>query len=152
MEMRGLWALRSPRGARKKSRRVGRGHGSGRVKTAGRGTKGQGSRSGGNINPRFEGGQLPIVKRLPHRRGFTSRRPPNPQPVNLRQLARFESGDEVGPEQMAQFGLVKHAGKPIKILADGDLAGTTLIVKATAFSAEAKRKIEAAGGMAEVLN
>jgi large subunit ribosomal protein L15 len=67
-------------------------------------------------------------------------------------LARFESGDEVGPEQMAQFGLVKHAGKPIKILADGDLAGTTLIVKATAFSAEAKRKIEAAGGMAEVLN
>lgn len=152
MEIKGLWSLRSPRGARKKSRRVGRGHGSGRVKTAGRGTKGQLSRSGGNVNPRFEGGQLPIVKRLPYRRGFTSHHPPNPQPVNLRQLARFESGEEIGPEQLAQFGLIKHAGKPVKILADGDLAGKALMVKATAFSAEARRKIEAAGGMAEVLN
>lgn len=152
MERKGLWSLRSPRGARKKSRRVGRGHGSGRVKTAGRGTKGQLSRSGGKVNPRFEGGQLPIVKRLPFRRGFKSRRPPNPQPVNLHQLARFESGEEVGPERLAQVGLVKHAGKPVKILADGDIAGKALIVRATAFSAEAKRKIEAAGGMAEVLD
>jgi large subunit ribosomal protein L15 len=67
-------------------------------------------------------------------------------------LARFESGEEVGPEQMARFGLVKHVGKPIKVLADGDLEGKALMVKATAFSAEAKRKIEAAGGIVEELN
>lgn len=152
METNGLSALGSPRGTRKKRRRVGRGHGSGWVKTAGRGTKGQGSRSGGNINPRFEGGQLPIVKRLPHRRGFTSHRPPNPQTVNLWQLSRFEAGAEVGPEQLAKAGLVKHAGKPIKILADGDLEGKALTVRATAFSVEARRKIEAESGTAEVIN
>src|SRR5438067_11354163 len=98
-----LHELRSPRGARKPRRRLGRGHGSGRGKTAGRGTKGQKARSGGGVPPYFEGGQLPLVKRLPYRRGFTNPVRVEYRPINLRDLAKLSG--EVGPDE-------PHAARP----------------------------------------
>ena len=147
----GLENLASPPGVRKNRKRIGRGHGSGSVKTAGRGTKGQKARTGGNINPRFEGGQIPIVKRLPYRRGFTNIFKTKIQVVNLSQLAHFEAGSVVSTAELVQAGIIKRVDQLVKVLVNGDLAGKALTIGANAFSAEAKRKIETAGGQAEVV-
>lgn len=137
-------------GAIKKRKRIGRGPGSGHGKTACRGHKGRGSRAGGNTPPGYEGGQMPLQRRLP-KRGFR-----NPfhcvySVVNLRQLeARFESGALVDPATLHECGLVRR-GFPVKILASGELT-KPLSVSAHAFSAAAKERIAAVGGTTEVIS
>jgi len=146
-----LHDLRPAEGATQKRKRVGRGTGSGKGKTAGRGTKGQNSRSGGGVRPTFEGGQLPLVKRLPKLRGFTNRFKVTYNPVNLDSIERlFEAGAEVNPESMALVGLLRGINEPVVILGRGELA-IAVTVKAHRVSAGAKTKIEAAGGSVEVL-
>jgi large subunit ribosomal protein L15 len=140
--------LRPDPGSRKKRKRVGRGISAGQGKTAGRGTKGQGARSGGGKGPYFEGGQLPLVRRLPFKRGFTNIRKVYYKPVNLKRLAVFPTGSEVTPSVLAENGLLKKGSDPVVILGGGDLE-VALTVKAHRFSATAKQKIEAAGGTAE---
>jgi len=129
-------------------KRVGRGPGSGHGKTAGRGHKGRGSRSGGNTPPGYEGGQMPLQRRLP-KRGFKPMSHVQYQVVNLSQLAAFPAGSSVGPDELRARRLVRGRGK-VKCLGDGTL-GHALTVKAHAFSAKAKEQITAAGGAAEVL-
>ncbi len=147
-----LHDLRPSEGAKKKRKRVGRGAGAGQGKTAGRGTKGQKARSGGGKGVYFEGGQLPLARRLPYKRGFTNIRKIYYTPVNLKNLAEFDFGEEaVTPEVLAEVGLIKKATNPVVILGDGELS-TPLTVKAHRFSAVAKEKIEAAGGTVEVLD
>lgn len=136
------------RGSRRDSKRVGRGNGSGYGTYSGRGCKGQKSRAGYKMRPGFEGGQLPLIKRLPRKRGFTNIFRTEYSTVSVGKLSTFDSGSEVTPEQMVAAGLVKSLRKPIKILADGDI-NHPLTVKANKFSASAKAKIEAAGGKAE---
>lgn len=143
--------LRPNPGAKKKRKRVGRGISAGQGKTAGRGTKGQGARSGGGKGVYFEGGQLPLARRLPYKRGFTNINKVYYKAINLKQLAEFDfDGLDVTPEIMAAVGLVKKETDPIAILGDGELT-VALTVKAQRFSASAKEKIEAAGGTVEVL-
>lgn len=137
-------------GSRKRSRRVGRGPAGGQGKTAGRGTKGQKSRSGGAKGPYFEGGQLPLVRRLPWRRGFKPVNRVPFTPVNLERLAAFAAGSVVTPQDMATAGLIKEADAKVKVLGGGDI-DRALTVQAQAFSVSAREKIEAAGGKAEVL-
>ena len=136
-------------GARKRSKRVGRGHGSGLGKTSGRGQTGQNSRSGGGKAPGFEGGQTPIYIRLP-KRGFTNRNRKVFSVVNLEQLNRFEEGVEVNVELLKAAGLVKDERDGVKILGQGKLE-KKLSVTAHAFSESAKAAIEQAGGKAEVI-
>ena len=146
-----LHDLRPDDGSRKKRKRVGRGISAGGGKTAGRGTKGQGARSGGGKGPYFEGGQLPLVRRLPFKRGFTNIRKVYYKPVNLSRLAdMFEAGSEIDPAVMCDVGILKKPTDPVVILGDGELSGA-FTVKAHRFSAAAKQKIEAAGGKAEVV-
>jgi large subunit ribosomal protein L15 len=143
--------LRPNEGARKKRKRVGRGISAGQGKTAGRGTKGQKARSGGGKGLYFEGGQLPLARRLPYKRGFTNIRKITYRPVNLHRLAEFDFGDEeITPELMAALGLIKKPTDPVVVLGDGEL-GKPITVKAHRFSAVAREKIEAAGGKVEVL-
>lgn len=137
-------------GSRKRRKRVGRGIAAGQGKTAGRGTKGQKSRSGGAKPPYFEGGQLPLVRRLPWRRGFTPVNRVPYTPVNVERLAAFEPQSVVTPEEMAKAGLIKEADARVKVLGEGDL-DRPLTVRAHGFSATAREKIEAAGGQAELL-
>ncbi len=147
-----LHDLRPNDGAKKKRKRVGRGIAAGQGKTAGRGTKGQGARSGGGKGAYFEGGQLPLARRLPFKRGFTNIRKVYYKPVNLNRLAEFDFGDvEISPEVMAQIGLIKKPTDPVVILGDGEVS-VPLTVKAHRFSAAAKEKIEAAGGTVIVLS
>ncbi len=135
---------------RKRRRRVGRGEGSGKGKTAGRGTLGQGARSGSNAYPGFEGGQTRLLMRFPSRRGFTNHRFKREyQPVNLGALNVFPEGSIVGPDELRRQGLIESG--PFKILADGDLE-RSLTVRAPKFSAAAKAKIESAGGTVEELS
>ena len=129
-------------------KRVGRGNGSGHGTYSGRGCKGQKSRSGHSMRPGFEGGQLPLIKRLPRKRGFVNIFRTEYSTVNLDKLSIFESGSEVTPEKLVAAGVVKSQRHPIKILANGDIS-YPLVVKANKFSAAAKAKIEAAGGKAE---
>lgn len=136
------------RGSRRGRKRVGRGDGSGHGTYSGRGVKGQKSRSGFSRKRGFEGGQLPLIKRLPRKRGFTNIFRTEYSLVNIGMLDRFEAGSEVTPERLVEAGVVKSLGKPIKILARGDIS-QPLSVKANAFSAAAKAKIEAAGGEVE---
>ena len=143
-----LHDLRPPEGAKKKRKRVGRGISAGQGKTAGRGTKGQNSRAGGGVRPYFEGGQLPLVRRLPHKRGFRNRSRVEYAPVNLGLVGELEG--EVTPETLAEAGLIKKASLPVVILGDGEI-DRALTVRAHRFSASARSKIEAAGGVAEVL-
>lgn len=146
-----LHDLRPNVGAKKKRKRVGRGISAGQGKTAGRGTKGQKARSGGGKGLYFEGGQLPLARRLPFKRGFTNIRKVYYKPVNLKRLAEFDfDGIDVTPEVMAAIGLLKKADDPVVILGDGDVSAP-LTVKAHRFSAVAKEKIEAAGGSIEIL-
>lgn len=137
------------KGATKNRKRVGRGPGSGHGKTAGRGHKGALSRSGTRRRRNFEGGQMPLVRRLP-KRGFTNIFAKELAIVNLEQLERFPAGTEVTPELLLAEGIVKKLGDGVKVLAKGQLT-RPLVVKAHKFSAQAKAAIEAAGGRCEVL-
>jgi len=135
-------------GSKKSRKRVGRGDGSGHGTYSGRGCKGQKSRSGFRMKRGFEGGQLPLIKRLPQKRGFTNIFRTVYSVININKLNIFESGSEVTPERLVAAGVVKSLRHPIKILAEGDI-NHPLLVKANKFSAAAKAKIEAAGGKAE---
>jgi large subunit ribosomal protein L15 len=141
--------LKPAAGSSKKRKRVGRGDGSGHGKTSCRGHKGQGARSGGNVQPGFEGGQMPLQRRLP-KRGFHNPFRVEMSAVNLGQLELFAAGSEVTPESLSEHGLVTGKNRRIKILGDGMLS-KALTVKAHGFSAKAKEKIEAAGGKAELI-
>lgn len=136
-------------GSRKSNKRIGRGSGSGLGKTSGKGHKGQNARSGGGVKAGFEGGQMPLQRRLP-KRGFTPLQKKEYALVNLGQLEAFESGSVVDPESLAQSGLIGKAKDGVKILGDGELT-KSLTVKAAKFSKSAQQKIEAAGGKAEVI-
>lgn len=146
-----LHELRPAPGAKETRKRRGQGIGSGNGKTAGKGHKGQKSRSGGGVRPGFEGGQMPLSRRIP-KRGFSNFRfAKNYQVVNLQDLEnRFPEGAVVDFEALVAAGLVRKAGEPVKILGTGDL-GKALTVKAAKFSASATAKIESAGGKAEVI-
>jgi len=135
-------------GSKKRRKRVGRGDGSGHGTYSGRGCKGQKSRAGYKMRPGFEGGQLPLIKRLPQKRGFVNIFRTEYSVVNLDKLNLFEAGSEVTPEKLVTMGVVKSLRHPIKILANGDI-DRPLVVKANKFSAVAKAKIEAAGGRVE---
>jgi large subunit ribosomal protein L15 len=142
--------LRPNQGSKKQRKRVGRGISAGQGKTAGRGTKGQGARSGGGKGQYFEGGQLPLVRRLPFKRGFTNINKIYYRPVNVGSLGDFAANDEVDPAAMHAAGLLKKPTDPVVILGDGELS-VALSVKAHRFSGTAKKKIEAAGGSASVI-
>ena len=144
-----LHELSPAEGAKKASRRIGRGHGSGWGKTAGKGHKGQKARSGGSIRPGFEGGQMPLQRRIP-KRGFNNIFAKTIAAINVSALNAFEDGAEVTAEALVEKGIVKAACDGIKILGNGTLE-KKLTVKVAAYSASAKQKIEAAGGKAEVV-
>lgn len=135
-------------GSKKNRKRVGRGDGSGHGTYSGRGCKGQKSRSGYKMNRGFEGGQLPLIRRLPRKRGFVNIFRIEYSVINVGRLNRFESGSEVTPEKLVTAGMVASLRHPIKILAGGDI-DRPLLVKVNKFSATAKAKIEASGGTAE---
>ncbi len=135
--------------SRKSSRRLGRGVGSGRGKTAGRGSKGYNSRSGGGVRPGYEGGQMPIQRRLP-KRGFTNIFRKQIAVINVRDLLRFESGSLVDKAALVKAGLVKGQKDGIKLLAQGEIK-VALNVKINHVSKAAREKIEAAGGTVEVI-
>jgi len=135
-------------GSRKARKRVGRGNGSGHGTYSGRGCKGQKSRSGYRMKPGFEGGQLPLIKRLPRKRGFTNIFRIEYTVVNLGRLAGFEAGSEITPEILVDNGVVKSAKRPIKILGTGDIK-QALSIKSIKVSSAARAKIEAAGGTIE---
>jgi len=140
-------SLTPPIGAKQDRKRVGRGNGSNGT-YSGRGSKGQKSRAGYRIRPGFEGGQLPLIKRLPRQRGFTNIFRVEYTTVNINKLSAFESGSEVTPETLVDAGIIKSVKRPVKILAEGDISHP-LMVRANKFSASAKAKIEAAGGKVE---
>ncbi|NLN29490.1 MAG: 50S ribosomal protein L15 [Firmicutes bacterium] len=145
-----LHDVKAAPGARRERKRLGRGIGSGLGKTAGRGQKGQLARSGGKPGPYFEGGQMPLQRRLP-KRGFNNARFAKVYSiVNVSDLARFEAGSVVTPEVLLESGLIRQIRDGVKILGDGELT-TALTVQAHAFSKAAAEKIEAAGGKAEVI-
>jgi len=146
-----LHDLRPAKRSKKERKRVGRGDSSGSGKTAGRGMKGQKARSGGNIPPYFEGGQLPLVRRLPQIRGFTNIFKTEFATVNLDRLnERFKKGEEVTPATLSEVGLIKSSEELVKVLGRGELE-KPLKVKAHGFSESARAKIEAAGGSVEEL-
>lgn len=146
-----LHDLRPAAGAKKQKNRVGRGIAAGQGKTAGRGTKGQGARSGPSKGQYFEGGQLPLARRLPFKRGFNNLFRVEFQEVNLDTLAeRFEAGAEISPDSLLAKGLIRDLDKPVVVLGRGDL-DKKLTVKAHRFSKAALQKIEAAGGKSETL-
>lgn len=138
--------LAAPPGAKRSGRRIGRGHGSGRGTTAGKGSKGQKARSGYSVRSGFEGGQLPLTKSLPEKRGFTNIFRKEYATVKVGSLNRFEG--EVTPEKLVEERLVKSLKRPIKVLGDGEL-DRPLVVRADRFTQTARRKIEQAGGRAE---
>lgn len=138
------------KGARSPRHRKGRGVGSGWGKTAGRGSKGQKARSGGGVRPGFEGGQMPIHRRLP-KGGFTNIFRKNVSIVNIRDLNRFKPGSEVDPTALVKAGLVKGNFDRIKLLGQGDI-DYPINIKVNAASGKARQKIEAAGGSLEVIS
>jgi large subunit ribosomal protein L15 len=135
-------------GSRKDRKRVGRGDGSGHGTYSGRGCKGQKSRAGFRMRPGFEGGQLPLIKRLPRKRGFTNIFRTEYSIVNLGSLSTFAAGSEVTAEALVAAGIIKSTQRPVKVLAQGGI-DRPLTVKANRFSAAARAQIEAAGGKAE---
>jgi large subunit ribosomal protein L15 len=146
-----LHDLHSPQGATRRPHIVGRGHASGHGKTSGRGTKGQGSRSGGVKSPFFEGGQLPFVRRLPFMRGFTRIWKVPFAPINVQELNQaFNDGDVVTLEKLKEVGLIKSTRQRVKVLGHGELQ-KKLAVQVHAVSASAKEKIEKAGGQIELI-
>ncbi|HUZ77728.1 MAG TPA: 50S ribosomal protein L15 [Chloroflexota bacterium] len=138
--------IRAPQ--RRTKRRLGRGHGSGRVKTSGRGQKGQSARKSGPPRPGFEGGQLPLVQRLPYLKGFKNNFKVSYQPVNLDQLRNFETGTTVDPESLVKAGVLGSTSEKYKLLARGSV-DKKLTVRAHKFSVKAREAIEAAGGAIE---
>jgi large subunit ribosomal protein L15 len=142
--------LRPPAGSTRTSIRIGRGHGSGKVKTGGKGTKGQNARAGGGVPPYFEGGQLPLIRKLPYRRGFRNPFRVEFRVVNVRDLAQFPTGGTVGPAEFEIAGLLRGKGGPVKVLGQGEIE-IKLTVRAHKFSAGAREKIEFAGGTAETI-
>jgi len=142
--------LKPPYGAVKKKKRVGRGDSSGHGSTCGRGQKGQKARSGGQVKPYFEGGQMPLYRRLP-KRGFKNIFKREYTIVNIRDLVKkFKENEEITPEKLLEVGLVKKKKQPIKILAEGDIS-FPLQIKVHKISQQARAKIEAAGGKIEVI-
>lgn len=141
--------LKPAPGSTKNRKRIGRGPGSGTGKTAAKGHKGQNARSGGGVKPGFEGGQMPLQRRLP-KRGFTSINKKDYALVNLRDLDVFEAGSVVDLEALSKAGLICGVKDGVKVLADGDMS-KALTIQAHKFSKTAAEKIEAAGGKAEVL-
>ncbi len=141
--------LKPAPGAKKKAKRVGRGQGSGRGTTASRGQKGQGSRSGGSTHPWFEGGQMPLYRRLP-KKGFFSRNRVENQVVNLSQFERFEAGSTIDVDYLKSKGQISGRDPRVKILGNGEIAGA-FTVKVHAVSKTAREKIEAAGGSIEIV-
>ena len=141
--------LKAPKGANQKKTRRGRGEGSGLGKTSGRGGKGQTARSGGNIKPGFEGGQMPLQRKLP-KRGFTNIFRTAYQVVNIGAIAKaFKAGETVDPASILDKGLIKRK-MLVKILGEGEIT-VAVTVKANSFSKSAIDKIQAAGGVAEVI-
>jgi len=136
-------------GSAKDSFRRGRGPGSGNGKTAGKGHKGQNARSGGGVRPGFEGGQLPLYRKLP-KRGFKNRFAKHYAIVNVCDLNRFNDGDKVTLAALVEAGIIRKELDGLKVLGNGDIT-KKLTVEATVFSATAKEKIEAAGGTVEVI-
>ena len=145
-----LHELRSPAGSHKTSKRVGRGYGSGKGKTSGRGMNGQKSRSGPGPYRTFEGGQNRLVKRMPFKRGFTNIWRVEYQVINLDRLQEWPADIEVTPETLLEARFTRRKKKPVKILGDGELT-RPLTIRAHKFSASARQKIEAAGGTIEEL-
>lgn len=138
--------LKPAPGSRRKKMRIGRGIAAGRGKYAGRGIKGQGARSGGKKRQYFEGGQLPLVRRLPFKRGFTNIFRIEYQEINLDQLnERFEAGTDVTPEALAGIGLIRSATEPVAVLGRGDL-DKKLTIHAHRITKGAAEKVEKAGG------
>ncbi|MFH1136302.1 MAG: 50S ribosomal protein L15 [Pseudomonadota bacterium] len=144
-----LHDLKPPQGAKKGPKRVGRGEGSGLGKTSGRGHKGQGSRAGSGVRPGFEGGQMPLQRRLP-KRGFTNIWKKKFSLVNLRDLVRFEAGSVIDAEGLVAAGLIKRANEKVKLLGKGAV-DKPLTLKVHGVSAQAKAAVEAAGGSVEIL-
>ena len=144
-----LHELKAVPGATRAPKRKGRGTATGQGKTAGRGMNGQNSRSGGGVRPGFEGGQMPLYRRLP-KRGFNNKWAKEYATVNVGDLNRFEANTEVTPELLREVGLVKQVIDGVKILGDGEL-DRALTVKAVKFTKAAAEKINAAGGKAEVI-
>jgi large subunit ribosomal protein L15 len=136
-------------GSKKERTRVGRGLGSGLGKTAGKGHKGQNARTGGGVRPGFEGGQMPIYRRLP-KRGFFNKFGKEYTEVNVRELNRFEAGTVVDPVLLVEAGVIKNVRDGIRILGSGELE-KALTVKANGFTKSAVEKIQAAGGKVEVI-
>lgn len=143
-----LHDLRPPTGSHRARLRKGRGPGSGLGKTAGRGGKGQTARAGKKVRPGFEGGQMPLIRRIP-KRGFTNPFKQAAQVVNVRHLGLLAAGVEVTPDTLFGAGLVRRPDQPIKLLGMGDVGGRRFVVKGVAVSASAKTKIEQAGGTIE---
>jgi large subunit ribosomal protein L15 len=155
----GLHSLKPPTGARKQRKRVGRGEGSGYGRTAGRGQKGAGARSGNKRKPGYEGGQNPLHMRIRKLRGPHMKKsmPFEPfrtrtQAVNLSDLNRFDDGAEITPDTLRERGLAKRKRVPIKVLGRGELERKKLKVSAHGFSAAARERIEAAGGSCELVS
>lgn len=144
-----LHELRPNEGSTKARKRLGRGTATGQGKTAGRGQKGQKSRSGGGVRPGFEGGQMPLYRRLP-KRGFTNIFAKEYAIVNVEALNRFEDNTEITPELLLETGIIKKVMDGVKILGDGEL-NKKLTVKAHKFSKSAIEKIEGVGGKVEVI-
>ena len=141
--------LKPAEGSKFERRRVGRGIGSGTGKTSGKGHKGQNARSGGGVRPGFEGGQMPLYRRLP-KRGFTNIFAKEYVAVNVSELERFENGTEVTAELLKEVGVISKIKDGVKVLGRGELT-KKLTVKVAKFSESAKEKIEKAGGKAEVI-
>ena len=144
-----LYKLKSPKGANKHRKIRGRGPGSGHGKTSCRGNKGQKARSGHKIRLGFEGGQMPLIRRVP-KRGFKSKSTRKFQIVNLKELNIFKPNTDIAPDKLKQFGLIKNEKLCVKILGEGEIS-RPLIVKAHSFAKTAKEKIEKAGGKTEIL-
>lgn len=144
-----LHELRPAKGAVKNRKRIGRGTGSGTGTTAGRGSNGQNSRSGGGVRPGFEGGQMPLFRRIP-KRGFRNRNKVEWTIVNIETLNTFENGTEITPALLLETGIIKKLNDGVKVLGNGEL-NKKLNIKANKFTKSALEKIEAAGGKAEVI-
>lgn len=144
----GLESLKPPKGAKKNARRIGRGPGSGRGKTSGKGHKGQKARSGGGVPPWFEGGQMPLQRRLP-KRGFTNIFKKRYAVLNVSALSNLPANTRVNEELLREMGLIRRRVDGVKILGQGEL-NVALTVEANRFSESARSKIEAAGGQAVV--
>ena len=144
-----LHELSPSEGSKKKAFRVGRGHGSGNGKTSGKGQKGQKARSGGGVRPGFEGGQMPIYRRLP-KRGFTNIFAKKYTSINVEDLNKFDNGTEITAEVLKENGVIKKINYGIVVLGRGDL-NKKVTIKAKRFSKSAEEKISAAGGKAEVI-